>query len=397
MNRSILILTLPPLRGGVPDKARILVRHLKELGYRVTVSHYATYRDYPELVAASWQIFSGKRPGVREGKCFGDFPCVSIGCWFPELEFTYYLTSAAWRKLIESHDRHIVVGGTVLASYPLVNTGIPHLVWCASTMIDDRLDRRQSMRLYRRLFDRLVISPVQRAMERKILRGVGRFMAVSSYTLESLVAKGGNPDRFSRVPIPVDTGIFKPPTGSPQVGVIGFAGRPNDPRKNLALLFHALKRLLDQGQNIELRLTGNATETLGQLAEGLGISGRISWAGWLTDGDLPEFFRELDVFVIPSFQEGLNITGLQAMATAVPVISTRCGGPEDYVINGETGLLTSFDAEHMASAITEITSDRHKRKKLGQNARRFVEENYSHDRFKVTLAEAWRQTWGEQP
>ena len=46
MKQSVLVTTLPPLTGGVPDKARILVRDLRDLGYRVTVAHYATYRDY---------------------------------------------------------------------------------------------------------------------------------------------------------------------------------------------------------------------------------------------------------------------------------------------------------------------------------------------------------------
>jgi glycosyltransferase involved in cell wall biosynthesis len=377
--------------------ARILVRHLRELGYRVTVAHYATYRDYPELVVTSWQIFSAKQPGVRRGKCFDDFPCVSIGCKLPELEFTYYLTSAAWRKLIDSHDRHIAVGGTVLASYPLASSGIPHLVLCASAMTDDRIERRRSMPFPRRMLDLIVISPIQRIMERKILRGAGRFMAISSYTLKSLIAGGGNLDRFSRVPLPVDMSVFKPPSVPPRPGIIGFAGRPNDPRKNLVLLFQALKRLLDQGQNIELRLTGNAPEPLARLAEGLGISGRISWTGWLKDDDLPEFFSRLDVFVIPSFQEGLNIAGLQAMASAVPIVSTRCGGPEDYVIDGKTGTLVSFDARDMASAIAEITGDRNKRELLGGNARRFVEEYYSHGRFEASFAEAWQQTWGDRP
>jgi len=397
MNKSVLVATLPPLTGGVPDKARILVRHLRALGYRVTVAHYATYRDYPELVATSWQLLGGRRPGIREGKCFGDFPCVSVGCWLPELEFTYYLASAEWRKLIDAHDCHIAVGGTVLASYPLAVMGIPHLVWCASTMIEDRIDRRRAMPFARRVLDRLVVSPVQRVMEQKILKGHGRFMAVSSYTRNSLVSAGGNPDRFSKVPIPVDLSLYKPPPASPRPGVIGFAGRPNDPRKNLALLFHALKRLLEQGKEVELRLTGDATPPLARLAVDLGISGHVSWMGWLKEDDLPTFFQGLDVFVIPSSQEGLNIAGLQALASATPVVSTRCGGPEDYVVDGKTGLLVSLSEQELALAIAEITGNREKRNELGGNARRFVEEHYSHDRFKATFAEAWRQTWGDQP
>ncbi len=397
MSLSILIITLPPLMGGVPEKTKILVQHLRNLGHNVTVSHYATYSNYPELVSTSWQLVSGKRPGISEGRCFDDFRCISVGCWLPELEFTYYVPSTNWRQLIDSHDRHIAVGGTILASFPLATMKIPHLVWCASTMIDDRIDRRRSFSFARKLFDYLIVSPIQRIMEKKTLKGVGRFMAVSSYTLRTLISAGGIPEQFHIVPIPVDLNQFKPPSSPPQKGVIGFAGRPNDPRKNLPLLFHALKRLHDGGKNTELRLTGNATKPLTMLAEELGISDHVIWKGWLTENDLPGFFQELDVFVIPSYQEGLNIAGLQAMASAVPVISTRCGGPEDYVVNEETGILVSFDIDEMASTISKITSNRDKRNKLGNNARQFVEEHYSHDRFQMTLADAWHQTWGDQP
>ena len=397
MKKSVLISTLPPLTGGVPDKARILARHLRNLGHQVTVAHYATYRDFPDLVATSWQLLGGRRPGVREGVCFGDFPSVAVGCALPELEFTYYLASSAWRKLVGKYDRHIAVGGTVLASYPLAVMGVPHLVWCASTMIEDRIDRRRAMPVARRVLDRLVISPVQRVMERKTLKGQGRFMAVSSYTSETLISAGGNSARFSRVPIPVDLDRFEPPVVPPQNGVIGFAGRPSDPRKNLGLLFRALKQLLEQGKKIELRLTGDAPPSLSRLADDLGISRHVSWMGWLEADELPKFFHGLDVFVIPSSQEGLNIAGLQAMASAVPVISTRCGGPQDYVVDDKTGIFVSQDVREMASAIAAITQDRARRDELGGNARRFVEDHYSHDRFKESFAAAWQQTWGDQP
>ncbi|HEC14176.1 MAG TPA: hypothetical protein ENI72_00315, partial [Rhodospirillales bacterium] len=77
MSASVLIVTLPPLTGGVPSQAKVLARHLKGLGHAVTVSHYATLSDYEELVVPSWQAFSGKKPAVGEGKCFGDFRSVA--------------------------------------------------------------------------------------------------------------------------------------------------------------------------------------------------------------------------------------------------------------------------------------------------------------------------------
>jgi len=105
------------------------------------------------------------------------------------------------------------------------------------------------------------------------------------------------------------------------------------------------------------------------------------------------------VFVIPSFQEGLNIAGLQAMACGVPVISTRCGGPEDYVIEGETGFLVDAeaDAEALAEAVGRVVADRAERADLGAGARRKAETDYSPDAFGRDLGRAWQDLWGERP
>ena len=57
-----------------------------------------------------------------------------------------------------------------------------------------------------------------------------------------------------------------------------------------------------------------------------------------------------DLFVIPSHQEGLCISALEAMACGVPVVSTRCGGPEDFVLPDRTGLLVPHQAPALAAA-----------------------------------------------
>ena len=397
VSHSILIITIPPLTGGVPDKARILVNHLRDLGHTVTVAHYATLSDYADLVVPSWQSFSGKRPGLKEGTCFDDFPCITIGCRFPELEFTYYRSSPQWREVIGKFDRHIVITGTVLTAHTISKMGLPHLIWCASTMLEDRIDRRRTMKLPRRLFDRLFVSPILRGMEKKILIGAGRFMGVSNYTCRTLVAADGKTDRVSVTPIPIDLERFQPAKTPATPGGIGFAGRPEDGRKNLPLLFEAVKLLRDQGKDSSLKLTGNPSPQLQSEIKRQGLTDHITWTGWLKQEDLPAFYQGLDVFVIPSFQEGLNIAGLQAMASGVPVVSTRCGGPEDYVIDNETGRLVGFDASEMATAVTTLIEDRETRDRLGVNARRFVEDHFSHDRFAACLADAWEEVWGDRP
>jgi glycosyltransferase involved in cell wall biosynthesis len=93
--------------------------------------------------------------------------------------------------------------------------------------------------------------------------------------------------------------------------------------------------------------------------------------------DLAQVMRGFDVFVIPSHQEGLCIAALEAMACGVPVISTRCGGPEDYVRPGVNGDLVDSDPVSMAAAITSMCLDRAHRQACGAAAAVWIESNAS--------------------
>lgn len=73
--------------------------------------------------------------------------------------------------------------------------------------------------------------------------------------------------------------------------------------------------------------------------------------------EIPEFYRRADCWLISSTSEGFGMPGLEAQACHCPVISTRCGGPEDYVRHGENGYLVNVgDAADMARRIVEVVS-----------------------------------------
>ena len=117
--------------------------------------------------------------------------------------------------------------------------------------------------------------------------------------------------------------------------------------------------------------------------------------GTLDDDAMPAFFRGLDMLVIPSRVEGHAIIGIEAMACGVPVISTRCGGPEDYVVDGVNGYLTGHDAAEIADRIVELTRDRALRDRLAAGARRSAEEGFAPDVFDRALQRIWRTVWNE--
>ena len=394
MSASVLLVTLPPTRGGVPTKSRILAELLRRHGHDVSIAHYATMSEFGAQSAPSWQMIRGKSASVVRGTCFGDFPSYSVGCAFPELEFSYYRTTEHWRSVISGFDRHIAVGGTVLVSNPLVDMKIPHLTWCASTMIDDRYDRRQAMPFLRRIVDRGFIGPVQRAMERKILACQTHFMTVSDDARNTLIAAGGTAENFMTVPVPVDRHRFSPPDHVP-IAKIGFAGRADDPRKNIGLLLRAFRIIAARDPDAELCLTGDVTPGLENQIRALGIADRVNWTGWLDRDGLAEFYRSIDVFVFSSAKEGLGIAGIEAMASGVPVVSTRTGGTEDFVIDGETGYLVADRADEMADAISTIYTNRAERDRLSLNARQLIADKYSMERFEKNIALNWQKIWGD--
>jgi glycosyltransferase involved in cell wall biosynthesis len=390
----VLVVTLPPYSGGVPAKTKFLIDVLRKHGHQPEVAYYATLSDEPVLVAPSWRIPLGARPGTASRVCFDDVTGTAVGCWLPELEFSYYWPSTRWRELFSRYDRFIATGGTSLISYPLVVAGLPHLVWCASTMIEDRRDRRASMPRLRRVLDRLVVDTVQSAMERRILHGRGHLLVTSRHT-KRLFQGMGRSAAMDLVPVPVDPVRFHPPEQEAPAGTIGFAGRITDPRKNLPLLLDALVLVRVRHPAIRLRLTGTPDNQLRAAVATRGLTGAVEFVGSLPEALLGDFYRSLDVFVIPSRQEGFGIVGVEALACGVPVISTRCGGPEDFVIDGRTGFLTDHDPQEIAQRIVEVVGDRALRRRLSEGARALVLAEFSPNSFESSLGNAWRAVWGE--
>src|SRR5207249_739442 len=108
-----------------------------------------------------------------------------------------------------------------------------------------------------------------------------------------------------------------------------------------------------------------------------GIRDVVEFSPYVAPEPLRDLLCTLDVLVVPSHQEGLCIAALEAMACGCPVVSTRCGGPEEFVINDETGYLVDFDPVEMADAVVRITRNDVLRHRLAEGARALVLDNYS--------------------
>lgn len=379
MAKRTLILTLPPMAvGGVTAKARLLVRCLVDAGHDVTVAYYPIRHAAPP------------KPEV-----FGAARQCAVAARFPWFEQSYTADSDQWRRLIADHDRHVAVGGTILIANPLAAAGRRHMVWCAGDLASDRRHRQLAMPWWRRLGDAIMVAPALARQQTRVLAADNRIYGVSHDTARRLRALApGRGNEIAGLPIPVDIDFFQPAPRSTGAYRMGFAGRLDDPRKNPGLLLGVLAELRRRGVDASLAVTGEPVAAVVALANRLGVRDSLTFSGVLSADGLRRFYQGLDVFVMASLHEGLAIAALEAMACGIPVVSTECGGPADYVVNGETGALCPFDERAIADAIVDVCREE-TWPAMSRAARHRVETDFNFASFERRLAEAWQAVWGE--
>ncbi|MBU2863963.1 glycosyltransferase family 4 protein [Reinekea forsetii] len=143
---------------------------------------------------------------------------------------------------------------------------------------------------------------------------------------------------------------FKLPTNATLIGSIGNIR----PAKDYPTLIEAAKIVVTQNPDTHFFIAGHAKQPLQSQLEAqinaLDLSSNIHFLGFLDD--TPSFLAQLDVFVLSSEKEGFSISTLEAMAAKVPIVVTRCGGPEEIIEQGKTGVFVDVKSPtQLAQAI----------------------------------------------
>jgi glycosyltransferase involved in cell wall biosynthesis len=163
------------------------------------------------------------------------------------------------------------------------------------------------------------------------------------------------------------------------VPVIGLVGRLDHWGKGHKELFTAMANLKDRYPCHALIVGGGRREAeMRELAADLGLAGQAHFLGQRQD--VPDLLKAMDIFVLPSYSEGLSLALLEAMAAGLPVIATAVGGTPEVVTDGVTGLLVPpRDPEALAGALERLLADPAGARALGNKAREHVRERYSLD------------------
>src|SRR5262249_45187638 len=152
--------------------------------------------------------------------------------------------------------------------------------------------------------------------------------------------------------------------------------------KGLTFLIQALRILRDKGHDLELRLAGDgpSRKSLKELAKELGVSDHVHFLGHLTEDEVIDELQASDLFLLPSFVEGIQVSAMEAMAVGVPVIATNIAGTSELVEDGKTGILVRpSDAQILAEAVVRMKEDHGFRLRAAELARGRVATEFDID------------------
>jgi glycosyltransferase involved in cell wall biosynthesis len=242
-------------------------------------------------------------------------------------------------------------------------------------------------------------------LRRAILRNTA-FAAISADIERQWRGLGVGPKRLVRMASGVDADHFRPAHDDgadseisasllPRPRVV-FTGRLH-PQKNLDVLLRAWPAVLHQtGANLILVGQGPERARLEAQAAALDIADHVQFVGAVNDP--APILRAAAAFVLPSVAEGMSNSLLEAMATALPCLTSRIGGNVDLLDDGETGLLLPGDEPAAwSSAVNQVLASPALASRLGAAARARIEAEFALplvvDRYVALYQELCAGTW----
>jgi glycogen(starch) synthase len=176
--------------------------------------------------------------------------------------------------------------------------------------------------------------------------------------------------------------------------VVLFVGR-FAPEKNLTRWIDVAKQIYARDANVRFVLVGDGPQRpeIERLVRTYGLEDVIALSGALPYSELPAAYAAADVFLLTSNHEGFGRVLIEAAFAGVPVVATRCGGPEGVIVDGETGYLRDTDdVSGLTEAVWSLLSDRGRANRVAAAARGRARSIFGLQSVVDALIECWQVT-----
>lgn len=149
--------------------------------------------------------------------------------------------------------------------------------------------------------------------------------------------------------------------------------------KGLPILLQSLARLKSTHPDLVLTIVGDGADraALEEMTIDLELTGNVKFVGYKSQAEVREAMQQTDVFVLPSFAEGVPVSLMEAMAAGVPVVTTQIAGVSELVENGVSGyLVPPGDVASLADRIQTLLDNPELRSQFGVAGRAKVEKEF---------------------
>ena len=225
----------------------------------------------------------------------------------------------------------------------------------------------------------IFFEPMRWRLDEKIRRA--KFVACISHFCRSqgmIFVEPEHWDKMSIVRCGVDLELFEPVTHQGVGNRLLYVGRLAV-EKGLPMLLDSIQQIATESPDVHLTVVGDGADRayLEDLTQEMGLEKNVAFVGYQSQESVRHYLRQTDVFVLPSFAEGIPVVLMEAMAMGVPVVTTQIAGVSELVESGVNGyLVPPSDSHGLTGAIAKLINDSDKRAQFGKAGREKVEQRF---------------------
>lgn len=225
---------------------------------------------------------------------------------------------------------------------------------------------------------------------------------ISSYIAPSkihLIYNGIDIDKYKEKTLPSKSLLDEFPTLKNKV-LVGLVGRISKV-KGIEDYVEAAIEVLKVRDDVGFLIVGpEEDKTLGQKVrkrvDSLHLADKIVFAGYRKN--IPSLLQEINLVVCSSLREGFPYSCLEAMAASRALVATKCGGPDELVIDGETGYLVNVgNPDKLARAILKVVENPETMKLMGEKGRKRIEEFFEARIYVQNFENLYKDVSKEKP
>lgn len=233
-------------------------------------------------------------------------------------------------------------------------------------------------------------------LDRMALKRFHGIAAVSDSVGQRLIDSGVSTKKIRTIANGIDVQTFESAHPLPALSfdgskVVGIVARL-DLQKGFEYLLRAAGELCGTFPGLKFAIVGEGSDrnAIEEMIQRFRLRSNVILAG--QHSDMPGVYAAMDVFVLPSLNEGLPMTILEAMAASRPVIATRVGAIPKVIKDGETGLLIDpADADGLRNALARLLADSDLCRRIGAAGHDWVRRNYTSE----VMALKYRQMYDD--